>query len=325
MMEQELKPKRKLKLTPEELEQQIAVAKSSPEFISPLRDYPPVLKGDDVLSFPDDKLGSYTNMVEQAMGIFGEDIIHVSEPTVAPAAEQPKSGWKPRDEHFIDVQGGAKYLPARRRVQWMRQEPDPHPDWTIKTEVVDFERGVIQGRNRIGGGYAQIRASLYDELGKLVSTGHAQEYSENFFDFLEKAETSAVARCLALAGYGTESALDIDEGFIADSPFRTNGQMGGDPTITIKSSNIEGLVQGGRSKRATEPQVDAIRRKARELGLEPDQLATIIGQVLGTAPDLSGVEEPVPYILNIVRGLEFDEAAAVVQILSSAVANEASA
>ena len=108
------------------------------------------------------------------------------------------------------------YLPARRRLTWMRGEPVPHPDWTVDT----YDEEVIRGdfsKGRITGGYARYRASVFDTAGRLIGTGTKTEYSERFTDFVEKAETGAIARALAVAGYGTEAALDLDEGYAGRS------------------------------------------------------------------------------------------------------------
>lgn len=320
-MTTELRPKRRTKPTPEELEDQIEQAKASPEYVSPLReehDYPgpmeepPIPDGDP--RDEDEPPEVEVDLRDEAAAIFGT---LEEEPA-------PKHVWRPKDEHMLEMRGGAKYLPARRRVQWMRQEPDPHPEWTIKTTLVNFVMGDPKSVRKNGpmtvmdGGFAMFKAEIFDEYGRLISTGHAQEFSENFGDYTEKCETSAVARALALAGYGTESALDLDEGFIADSPFKRDGSMGGD--IKIESSNIAGLVQGGRSTNATEPQIDAVRRRARELSLAPDQLAAIVSSVTGEPLDLDPVadKERPGFVLDRIRKMTFEEAATVVQMLLAA-------
>lgn len=309
-MTEELRPKRRTKATPEEIEANVVTAQADPEYVSPLREPDLFPEGDpqDANAPEDvDLRGEFAAIVDQTF----------ADPSSGPAVETRRT-WQPRDEHMIDVRGGAKYLPARRRVQWMRQEPAPHPDWAIKTTQIHFVMGEVQGPQRIGGGYASFKAEVFDEAGRLISTGHAQEFSENFFDYLEKAETSAVARALALAGYGTESALDLDEGFIADSPFRRDGQMGGD--IKIESSNLRGLKQGGRSEHATEAQIDAIRRRARELDLTPDALVDVIAAATNTQLELDPIaeKERAGFVLDSIRKMTFEDAAAVVQTLLAA-------
>jgi hypothetical protein len=43
-------------------------------------------------------------------------------------------------------------------------------------------------------------------------TGHGSETQQDFPDFFEKAETKAIGRALAIAGYGTDTAADLDDG-----------------------------------------------------------------------------------------------------------------
>ena len=309
-MTEELRPKRRARISDDELQQQVAEKREEPGFVSPMRE-PELFETED-----------WNQVVAKAKEIFKDETPPeitpetMAEPVPEPVAEQ--AAWTPSAKHFIDVQGGAKYLPARRRVQWMRQEPQPHPLWTIETQMEIHNAGTFQSRNKIVGGFAMFKAHILDEDGRLIATGHAAEYSENFFDFLEKAETSAVARALALAGYGTESALDIEEGFIADSPFKRDGSMGGD--IVINGSQVEGLVFGGRSENATGAQIDEIRRRARALDLDPADLATMINTVTGDEIDIGPVDpdERVSWVLNVLKGMRFEQAAALVQLLMAA-------
>lgn len=189
---------------------------------------------------------------------------------------EPKSPWA--SNPFIDLRGKA-YLPARRRVQWFRGEPIPHPDWTIDTEIVEHERGKRTSATRVEGGYALVRANIFDDEGRLISTSVKSEFSENFMDFLEKAETGAIARALALCGYGTETALDLDEGIgetgemrIADSP------------VAITRSEIPNVGRGGKSSTPTETQISEIARQAARLGIDAVGVTNIIR---GSLPEVN--------------------------------------
>jgi hypothetical protein len=101
---------------------------------------------------------------------------------------------------------GKEYLEVKYRLVWFREE---HPDWTIKTEFVS-----IQEKS------ALAKATILDEQGRIVSTSHKFENERGFPDFLEKAETGAIGRALALIGYGTQFCADeLDEGArIVDAP-----------------------------------------------------------------------------------------------------------
>lgn len=226
-------------------------------------------------------------MTEETIPITEDKPKRTRKPRVVapPPAPEPEPApeptvWTPGAEVFINLKG-KMYLPARRRVQWMRGQPVPHPDWTIDTEIVEHERGKRTSAARVDGGYAVVRANIYDENGRLIATGLKSEYSENFADYLEKAETGAIARALAVAGYGTESALDLDEGVdggrIADAPVA--------PTVT--GSAVGGVGRGGHTSSPNEAQIREVARLSRVLGLDADAiLAVAASHTSIPAPDL---------------------------------------
>ncbi len=80
----------------------------------------------------------------------------------------------------------------------------------ISTEIIhlDYERG-----------QAVARAIVCDEVGGMA-TATGSETKKDFEDFLEKAETKAVGRALAMLGYGTQfTGEELCEGNrIVDSP-----------------------------------------------------------------------------------------------------------
>lgn len=101
---------------------------------------------------------------------------------------------------------GKEYLEVKYRVVWFREE---HPDWTIETEYL-----------KVSNDSAWAKASIKDAAGRLIATSHKFENKEGFPDFLEKSETGAIGRALALIGYGTQFCADeLDEGHrVVDSP-----------------------------------------------------------------------------------------------------------
>lgn len=101
---------------------------------------------------------------------------------------------------------GKDYLEVKYRLVWFREE---HPDWSIETELVNVTN--VQ---------AYARATVRDEKGRIIATSHKFESVEGFPDFIEKAETGAIGRALALIGYGTQFCADeLDEGKrIVDAP-----------------------------------------------------------------------------------------------------------
>lgn len=113
-------------------------------------------------------------------------------------------------EHFIPLQG-KDYLQVMWRLVWFREDK---PLWCIDTKLVshDTEKNV-----------AVFRAVISDENGAIKSTGYGSESARDFRDYLEKAETKAVGRALAMLGYGTQFAPELDEGErIVDSPVQRN-------------------------------------------------------------------------------------------------------
>lgn len=100
----------------------------------------------------------------------------------------------------------APYLKVPYRIQWFREE---HPDWSIETQK-------LEGNSD----FTIFKAVIKDNTGRIMSMAHKSETSQDFGDHLEKAETSAIGRALALCGYGTTLAIqDLDEGDrLADAP-----------------------------------------------------------------------------------------------------------
>jgi hypothetical protein len=103
------------------------------------------------------------------------------------------------------VRGGADYLEVKWRLVWLRSE---HPDAAIATELV-----------RETDNSALFKASVSIPGGG-SATGFGSETAKDFGDFIEKAETKAVGRALAMLGYGTQFVgEDLDEGDrIVDAP-----------------------------------------------------------------------------------------------------------
>lgn len=224
---------------------------------------------------------------------------------------------KPRPDKMVTVRGGGLYLRARDRITWMRGEPVPHPDWTIDTYAEEIERGEFKGNNNIEGGYARYRSNIFDAEGRLIGTGTKTEFSERFMDFAEKAETGAIARALAVCGYGTEAALDLDEGVdqdrIADAPVTDSRP------INITPSDVGGLVQGGRSENITKAQYNEITRLIAQAAMGMT-LVPFIESVLGdekSVPDLG--EDPTTVIVKFLNELSFEEAAKLIQALNKVI------
>lgn len=100
---------------------------------------------------------------------------------------------------------GKPYLQVAYRLVWFREE---HPHATIETKVIELNDK-----------FTVFKAIICDESGRILATAHKREDVSHFKDNLEKSETGAIGRALALCGYGTQFAPELDEAErLADSP-----------------------------------------------------------------------------------------------------------
>jgi hypothetical protein len=112
---------------------------------------------------------------------------------------------------------GKEYLEVKYRLVWFRED---HPDWSIETELIS-----------VTDVSAYAKAIIRDEHGRTIATSHKFESIQGFPDFIEKAETGAIGRALALIGYGTQFCADeLDEGSrIVDAPVPLRRLRGANP------------------------------------------------------------------------------------------------
>jgi hypothetical protein len=122
---------------------------------------------------------------------------------------------------------GKEYLEVKYRLVWFRED---HPDWSIETELIN-----------VTDVSAYARASIRDESGRIIATSHKFERIQGFPDFIEKAETGAIGRALALIGYGTQFCADeLDEGQrIVDAPVQVRSRRSENAGDSQKSNGDE--------------------------------------------------------------------------------------
>lgn len=118
------------------------------------------------------------------------------------------------NEHLMNLKG-KDYLQVMWRLVWFREEK---PLWSIDTKLEQLTEN-----------HAVFSAKIYDENGVQKSAGYGSEGIKDFRDFIEKAETKAVGRALAMLGYGTQFAPEMDEcedgkDRLADSPVQKKAQ-----------------------------------------------------------------------------------------------------
>ena len=108
------------------------------------------------------------------------------------------------NEHLMDLKG-KQYLQVMWRLVWFREEK---PLWSIDTKLEQLTEN-----------HAVFSAKISDENGIQKASGYGSEGVKDFRDFIEKAETKAIGRALAMLGYGTQFAPELEEGErIVDSP-----------------------------------------------------------------------------------------------------------
>lgn len=108
------------------------------------------------------------------------------------------------NEHLMDLKG-KQYLQVMWRLVWFREEK---PLWCIDTKL-----------EQLTDNHAVFSAKISDECGVQKASGYGSESIKDFRDFIEKAETKAIGRALAMLGYGTQFAPELDEEErIVDSP-----------------------------------------------------------------------------------------------------------
>lgn len=119
--------------------------------------------------------------------------------------------FNPKD-HFMLLKG-KQYLPVAPRIAWFREE---HPNWSITTSHVP---------ELSGDGYCTFKAEIsdtttWDASKTVIATAHKTEHEKHFPDFREKAETGAIGRALAMCGYGTLFAQELEEPVTPDGDMR---------------------------------------------------------------------------------------------------------
>lgn len=140
---------------------------------------------------------------------------------------------------FLDLRGKS-YLQIAFRLVWMREE---HPDWSITTEPVTLDAK-----------YALFKATITDNNGRVLATAHGREDYAHFADAIEKSETKAVGRALAMCGYGTQFAPELDEqDRIADSPIekKKSKPEAIKPKTHTASQNTQYIIPFGKFKGLT--------------------------------------------------------------------------
>jgi hypothetical protein len=159
-----------------------------------------------------------------------------------------QSAFEPQ-KHLTKV-SGRDYLEVKWRLVWLRSV---HPDAQIETELVQHQNhsAVFKAKVTVSSGAS--------------ATGWGSEASDDFGDYLEKAETKALGRALAALGFGTQFCPDFDFGAeqqrVVDSPVDIRAARGGHSAQS----------QPARQE-ATPRQIKYLNAVAREVGLSTEDL-----------------------------------------------------
>ena len=152
------------------------------------------------------------------------------------------------------------YLDVKWRIVWFRTE---HPHGSIETRLLSAP----------GISPAVVQATVTLENG-VTATGFGQCGEDDWSDWLEKAETRAIGRALALLGYGTQFCEEFDE-IISDSP--------------VESPRSRGTASGPGGQQTALPSTDPMTANqqkylfslAREAGIPNDELDEIVHERFG--------------------------------------------
>lgn len=154
---------------------------------------------------------------------------------------------------------GKEYLEVKWRIAWFRHE---WPNGHIETSILALSDNA-----------AAIKAEVtkVSESGEVLgrSTGMGQAERNSFESYLEKAETKAVGRALAMLGYGHQFA----------EPGELDYQQPTHDVDTGVARSRPGA--GGNQYGHTQAQMSRIQRLAKEQGLADEKLADLARQHTG--------------------------------------------
>lgn len=126
----------------------------------------------------------------------------------------------------VDIKG-KDYAQVNDRIKAFRELC---PNGTITTDIIELANGVVT-----------MKATVYDEEGKVLGTGLAQEKESSGYinktSYIENCETSAVGRALGFAGIGVDGSMCSAEELVNaitnqnKEPTKKQKAQNGDPLL----------------------------------------------------------------------------------------------
>ena len=216
----------------------------------------------------------------------------MSEKNEFPATWRIASDYDP-NQHLMSLKGKA-YLDVQNRMIWfLRDQRDliarglATCSHVVRTELVEQDRQA---------GFAQFKTYVRDVLGN-EATMYGSETMRDFGDYAEKASTKSLGRALAMLGYGTQFAAEMDEGErVVDSPAnasvaRAQPNLGEQrektaPSTPAAPAASQRATDGGGATGATKDQRERMRKYREALGVSDDSIARADNLLDQTAAEL---------------------------------------
>lgn len=178
--------------------------------------------------------------------------------------------------YLMDLKG-KKYLQVAYRILWLNEEAKAgNLRFSLMTELVkESEWKDARGRD-VKEAVFKATVVIKDAQGSVLKevVGWGSETSTDFGDFREKAETKAIGRALALAGFGTQFAVaDFEEGegispvdgtkgpAVVDSPVKMPKKVEAKAPAQKEGDEKDEIIKYLQSK-ASNPEVVKIIREA---------------------------------------------------------------
>lgn len=166
---------------------------------------------------------------------------------------------------------GKDYAEVSERIKAFRQIC---PNGSIQTDILSLENGVVT-----------MKTTIYDEEGKILATGLAQEKESSSYinktSYIENCETSSVGRALGMCGLGVDgsiaSALEVANAIENqnESPKKTQARQQNKSTQQVNEevankqmadSVDKNLIPEANAK-VTQEQLDMIKAEMERTGI----------------------------------------------------------